>query len=169
MDTQAISSFLFIFIIYGLIIVFGVTYIIESGVNEFINESSHLWYWCTINILLYTLLLVNLTVNFTYNLYNKINFIETTTNNKRLLFVKMFNNKNWIYKILSIISLGITIWGCIIYSQIKNNNIYPKNLWIWFMVVLIYELINWSAVVVIICYSIYEIIYRNKFTIENEQ
>jgi hypothetical protein len=137
-------------VLVGLNIGFGLTYVVEAGMAGYINGPAHLWYWCVIDISFSTLMLTKILVRLFQNDLT-INVVSKAKEENTIVAVAIVKHSTLLNKVLILASLGMTIWGCVIYSQINGLNVYPEHIWTWFQVVFIFALSIWSCIGCVLC------------------
>lgn len=137
---------------HGLIIGFGIAYVIEAG--GFINAPGNVWVWAIVTIILNFIAAVNWVVKFLRSFFGEDVDVTVSFSKEGVVHVTraVRDNINYFDAFLFVSGLASVIWGCVIYAQRGEiADIYPEHLWTWFAVVFIFDLCLWSCLGCCLC------------------
>jgi hypothetical protein len=149
-------------VISGLIIGFGIAYLVEAA--DMINGPSNFWIWCILMIIIQVLAAIYFIAKVMAADICGVGGDEESSGgfgyDKEKHFHEnaheMVKNRNAFDGALALAILGMTIWGCVIWSQLDAGDHagYPEHLWIWFSVIFITYLSLFSCVGCCVCLAI---------------
>jgi MFS family permease len=145
------------FILFGLIIGFGIPYLIES--DDTITGKAHLWIWCLITLIIQVIIALYFIIKTGKLVLNgcetgkesESTVVKLRWSNRSLIINAYLKSKWTIDRIYNhtvlVLQIALAIWGCIIYNQLKNDHdIYSIHIWTWFMVMFICLVIVFSLI-----------------------
>lgn len=140
-----IYTFTCIFILKGLIIGFGIAYLIEA--KNFIDRPDNLWIFVLMIVITSFIFFISLIID----LMRFSSNFELPHDNHKDNAKHMAKHFNPLTYISSLMTLGLTIWSSIIYTEIRDNHQYPDHLYTYFMVFFIYYMILLSIFICLCC------------------